>query len=727
MNGEISRPDEPATIAIAATFVAEPVEQGLGFWLQELEMPARITFASYNQVFQQLLDPSSLFAANRDGVNVILVRIEDWQSHTSNPTPRATRFRQDVERNMHDFLDALKSAVERSPVPHLVVACPPSVGTVLDPNLAQACSEAEKFLASELDEVRGVYFATAEELAGTYPVNDYYDENADDLAQIPYTPVFFTSLATWIARKIFALKMAHPKVIVLDCDQTLWGGLCGEDGPYGVQIDSAREAVQEFFVRQHDAGVLLCLCSKNNEEDVFEVFDRRAEMKLKRNHLVSWRINWQSKSENITSLAQELNVGLDSFVFIDDDPVQCAEMRSCCPEVLTFRLPETADGAVKFLKNLWIFDHLKVTDEARARTELYRQDMQRALVRKRSLSLKEFLASLDLTVEILPLTLERVSRAAELTHRTNQFNLAPARRSESEIQNLCRAAGTDCLVVHVKDRFGEYGMVGLIILTTGADAINTDAFLLSCRALGRGVEHRMLATLGELANQRRLNWVNVRCVRTGKNQPAIDFLESVGGHFKNLSDSGCLFRFPATFAASVRYESRLAPASEGSGEISEDAPDVDSNPSVHDRRVNGDKLTLIAEEMRDADEIHEIIAGQKRMRPAIPTPFVAPKHPVEQKLAEIYSEVLGVERIGVNDNFFDLGGHSLLAMQVLSRVRQDFQTDIPMHVMFSGNFSIAQLAYAVGKNHEQTAVYEIDAVLDQLDRLSNEEVAQLLT
>jgi FkbH-like protein len=710
-------------VAIAATFVAQPIEQTLGFWLQELEIPAQIAFAAYNQVFQELLDPSSLLATNSSGINIILARAEDWGNDPADAAEKASRFGQNVERNVRDFADALKRAAQRSHIPHLVVSCPPSVSAARNPRLL--CNEIDALLVSELAEVSGIHMVTMAELAATYPVKDYYDEHAEELAHIPYTPVFFASLGTLIARKIFTMKFPRPKVIVLDCDQTLWGGVCGEEGALGVQIDEARAAIQEFMVRQHDAGMLFCLCSKNNEEDVFEVFDRRAEMKLKREHIASWRINWRSKSENIKSLAQELNLGLDSFVFIDDNPVEGAQVQANCPEILTFRLPENPTAAAEFLKNLWILDHLKVTGEAKARTEFYKQSEQRELARKGSLSLKDFLASLGLTVEISSLPSDHIPRAAELTHRTNQFNLTTIRRTEADIQRLCRTGEAECLVVRAKDRFGDYGMVGLIIFTVEADAIATDTFLLSCRALGRDVEHRMLSRLAEIAQQRGLSRVDVRYVQTKKNRPAIEFLDSVGAAFKESFDGGCLFRFPAEFAASVSYDSQLAERIEES-HANPQQPGFDSSSSVAGGRVRTDLLTSIAEEMRDAERIYEIIAGQKRRRAAAQAPFVAPRLPIEQKLAAIYREVLGVDQIGVNDNFFDLGGHSLLAMQVLSRVRQDFQTEIPIRVLFTGDFSIAELAKAVGTDREDATFRQIDLMLNQLDGLSDEEIRELL-
>ena len=230
MSSHHDRKNEVATVAMAATFVAEPVEQPLGFWLQELGMPARIVFAPYNQVFQELLAPSSLFATNRNGINVILARFEDWgngKTHSEANTERSSDFSQNIERNVRDFVHVLTLAAERSPTPHLVFLCPPSVTVVRDRKRAMSCKEMEKLVVSQLADVNGVYVVTGQEFAATYPVAEYYDQHGDELARIAFTPVFFTALGTMIARKISALNGTRPKVIVLDCDQTLWEECAG--------------------------------------------------------------------------------------------------------------------------------------------------------------------------------------------------------------------------------------------------------------------------------------------------------------------------------------------------------------------------------------------------------------------------------------------------------------------------------------------------------------------
>ena len=202
------------------------------------------------------------------------------------------------------------------------------------------------------------------------------------------------------------------------------------------------------------------------------------------------------------------------------------------------------NGFLKFLSHVWAFDHLKVTGEDRQRTALYQQNRNRERLRSDSLSLEDFLAAIELDIRISEMAPHQLARVAQLTRRTNQFNFTNIERSESELKNLCQAGQLETLVLEVSDRFGDYGLVGVMIFESGANAINVDTFLLSCRALGRKVEHRMLARLGMIAYERRKQFVNVRLLRTRKNQPAQDFLSQVGIQFRDLNDGAWNFKFP---------------------------------------------------------------------------------------------------------------------------------------------------------------------------------------
>jgi amino acid adenylation domain-containing protein/FkbH-like protein len=562
------------TIAITATFTAEPLEKTLAFWMQQLDIPSVIEFAPYNQVFQQLLDPTSRVARNSGGVNVVLVRLEDWHRYESGPSvshASSTAFEK-IEGNALDLVRAVKTATANARSPYLICLCPASPAVESDPQWAAFFRRIEQLIETELDGVTGAHLITASELMTTYPVQTYYDPQGDKLGHIPYQPAFFTALGTMVARKVRALKSDPYKVIVLDCDETLWGGTCGEDGPLGITMDDSRRALQEFMVAQHEAGMLLCLCSKNNEEDVWEVFRQRPEMPLSAGQLAGWRINWKKKSENIRSLSSELRLGLDSFIVIDDNPVECAEIQANCPEALTLQLPPAAN-IPKFLKHTWAFDRLKTTEEDRKRTAFYQQNLRRERVLSESLTFADFLASLSLEIEISEMKPQELPRVAQLTQRTNQFNMTGTRRSDGEIQRLCQQGGSDCMVVHVRDRFGEYGLVGVIIFSAATGALVVDTFLLSCRVLGRGVEHRMLARLGEIAAARGLSRVDIRYRPTEKNQPALDFLRSIEAE-PSQSDSGAeVFTLQAERAAQLSYNPTvIQPALHGDQPVGESMP-----------------------------------------------------------------------------------------------------------------------------------------------------------
>ncbi|MBE9040263.1 FkbM family methyltransferase, partial [Oscillatoriales cyanobacterium LEGE 11467] len=315
-----------------------------------------------------------------------------------------------IEQTVDEFADALSAATGRSKAPHLVCVCPPTPDA--DREFFQRMEER---LAQRLAGVSGASLLKSAEVNRMYPVEDYYDDRGDEFGRVPYTPAFFTALGTAISRKIHTLQSAPYKVVVLDCDNTLWKGVCGEDGADGVAIDAEYRALQEFMVNCADAGMLLCLCSKNVEADVWAVFDRRSDMPLTRDRIVAAKINWQPKSENLKALATELNLGLDSFIFIDDNPIECAEVQANCPEVLTLELPTQTDRIPQFLTHTWAFDRTGRTQEDAKRAQFYQQNLQREAFRAAVPTFDDFLVRLNLQVTIAPVTPAQFHRVAQLT------------------------------------------------------------------------------------------------------------------------------------------------------------------------------------------------------------------------------------------------------------------------------------------------------------------------
>ncbi len=299
-------------------------------------------------------------------------------------------------------------------------------------------------------------------------------------------------------------------------------------------------------MRQRAFGMLLALASKNNLADVMETFARHPEMPLRPEHFSAMRVNWEPKPGNLCSIAEELGLGVDSFLFLDDSAKECAEMREEQPQVLALELPGGLVERMKRRRNtFWIMcgrlDHLGVTEEDRKRAASYEQARGFGQAFQNAHSLEEFMASLQLRVEIEPLAEGQLVRVAQLTQRTNQFNFTTVRRSEAEIRQLLETH--ECLVVKVKDRFGEYGLTGAILFRIEQGTSYIDSFLLSCRVLGRGVEHVIMSYLGKRAG---VQFVEAALKKSGKNQPALQFLRSVGSEYER----DLKFRFPAEYLAS---------------------------------------------------------------------------------------------------------------------------------------------------------------------------------
>jgi FkbH-like protein len=654
-------------IAISATFTAEPLRESLAYWLDKLGSAARIEFASYNQVFQELLDPASLFAKNKLGMNAVLVRLDDWKLSSA-----------DTKQNAEELIEALQAAAARSSVPHLLCFCPAA-----EEESSRFQRDLENSISARLANVPGIQCVTSAALQDLCPVANHHDQVSNHLGHVPYTPDFYASLGTLLARRFFVSHTPPRKVIVLDCDNTLWSGVCGEVGPSGITMDEERRFLQQFMRDQIDAGMLLCLCSKNEEEDVDAVFRTRTAMPLQGEHFVAWRVNWNPKSENLRSLAEELNVGTDSLIFVDDNPLECAEVRAHCPEVLTLQLPST--GIASFLRHVWAFDHVRITNEDRHRTEMYRQNVLRQQFQSKSTSFADFLANLDLEILMEEMQPSQLDRIAQLTKRVNQFNFSTRRRSEADIQAFCAAPDHGVLTVTVRDRFGDYGLVGLMLYAINGESLGVDTFLLSCRALGRGVEHRMMARLGALAKARDLKFVDAHFVPSAKNKPALEFLRNSGAEIREAQDSST-FRFPADIAASLAFR-----PGETVPDLLEEAPSRGAaKPSL---AFDSSALGWIALNSSDPTRFSQQLetAAPPDAPQSDTREYVAPRTDTERELARIWERALRVSRVGVDDDFFALGGASLQAVIVLSQIERLTGKTLPMQTFFEAS-TVAKLA-----------------------------------
>jgi FkbH-like protein len=329
------------------------------------------------------------------------------------------------------------------------------------------------------------------------------------------------------------------KVLVLDCDNTLWGGVIGEDGIEGILLgqDGMGKAYEDFqaaAARLASQGILLVLCSKNNEEDVWEVFDRHKRMRIKKDQVVAWRINWDDKASNIDALAKDLDLGLDSFVFWDDNPMERDIVRKALPAVFTVEPPVDVSEWANCLASSDLFAQFSVSDSDAKKTEQYKN--RAAFVREKSLVHDEisYLRSIKLKPEIVALDKSNLSRASQMCLKTNQFNLRGKRYSEADIQNI-ESAGGMVFLFRLTDIYGDHGIVGMAISTKiSSQFYFLDTFLMSCRVLGRHLEAWILKVLVDDIRARGGNYLVAERIPTAKNQMASEFLKSHG--FKSLQE-----------------------------------------------------------------------------------------------------------------------------------------------------------------------------------------------
>jgi FkbH-like protein len=346
------------------------------------------------------------------------------------------------------------------------------------------------------------------------------------------------SFAAALRRTLRALRRTPSKVLALDLDNTLWGGVLGEDGVSGLKIGSEYPGnvylrIQQLALGLKRQGVLLVLLSKNNWTDVEQAFDSLPGMALRLSDFATLRVNWRPKHENLKEVAEELNLGLDSFVFVDDQGFEREEMAYFLPEVKI--LPVADDPLIiwRTLAGTDLFDAFQLSREDRARNADYGKQKERKTLAEKSESVEDFLQSLNLQASIEPVNENSLGRVVQMLGKTNQFNVTTRRHSELEVRRMLGAQGSILLTLSLRDRFGDQGIVGLLMAETEeaagkAGSIKIDSFLLSCRAIGRGAELALWAEFLTQASAAGYKEVVAEYVATKKNSQVADLFDRLG-------------------------------------------------------------------------------------------------------------------------------------------------------------------------------------------------------
>lgn len=359
------------------------------------------------------------------------------------------------------------------------------------------------------------------------------DERLWQMARAPLAQKGCVAAGQLYARLLAAWQGRTRKCLILDCDNTLWGGVIGEDGLNGILLGgdypgNCFVAFQHAALELHDRGIILALCSRNNEVDVMQVLQKHPSSILREEHFATWEINWDDKVTNLRRLAQRLNIGLDSFVFVDDSPFECDAVRSMLPQVDVIQLMQEPSTHSTRLRQYSGFDTLVMSAEDRQRNRMYRADISRRQMRSDSATLQHYLMSLELRADIHLVRDREVARVAQLTRKTNQFNLTTRRRTEGEIKALLDNDEFDVFCITLSDRMSGLGIIGVAIVRYDQEVAVIDTFLLSCRALGRGAEHALLSRVVDSAATRKCTRICGLYRPTAKNGQVAEFYPRLG-------------------------------------------------------------------------------------------------------------------------------------------------------------------------------------------------------
>jgi FkbH-like protein len=448
--------------------------------------------------------------------------------------------RAELALELHSYFAKLQLVYKQIPqdIPFLIFTLVPLFSFRVedsDATIETACNEFNKKTIDFSIAHSNVKIIDFSEFTNRYRQSEILDWKYYFISQMQVNPRLAKEFQEWFSQKREAITGQRKKCLVLDLDNTLWGGVLDEDGIQGIQIGgdypgNAFSLFQKQLLELSKTGVILAICSKNNEHDVLDVLEKNPFLTLRKEHFAAYRINWENKAENLRTLAQELNLGLDSFVFLDDTPSERELIRQMLPEVSVPEFPEKPYLLPVFFKELTqcYFATYSTTREDENRTAQYQANAKRNAAQAQVTSFEDYLKSLDIRTDIREVDSFSLPRVAQMAQKTNQFNLTTKRYSENDLQNLL-IRGAHIYTLSVQDKFGDSGMTGGIIITFPVpERAHIDSLFLSCRILGKKIEHPFLQEILKQLKKSGIRTITAEYILTSKNAQVRDFYESAG-------------------------------------------------------------------------------------------------------------------------------------------------------------------------------------------------------
>ena len=504
-----------------------------------------LQIGGYGSYVDEMLNPQSALAKFKPDAVFVLLDLEDIAGRLPDLCADGIGevVETEIENSLAQIAQLLKSFRSGNSARILFQGCVvpdlTSLGDVGDANLPHSLTNAvqrlNQGLAALCRTISDCVFFDVDHLAARHGRAGWRDARMFLASRLPIAAASFSMYSRGLIRSLAALYRAPRKVLCTDLDNTLWGGVLGEEGTDGIATGSAFPGncyleYQRYLKQLSSRGILLAIVSKNNEADVREAFQvRAADLALSFDNFVATKISWNEKADSLRELANELSLGLDSFVFVDDNPVECEAIRQQLPEVAVVGAPvDEPWKLVDLLSSQSFFDAAVVTEDDVNRLSEYKAQSQRAELAASVGSRDEFLASLEIVCTFLSALDAPLARSVQLIAKTNQFNLTTRRRSATEVEEFASTPGGQAVAIRVRDRFGDAGVVGLALARTKGDSCLIDSLLLSCRVIGRGIETALLAHLADNAIRAGAKHLIGEFIATKKNAPCADFYSEHG-------------------------------------------------------------------------------------------------------------------------------------------------------------------------------------------------------
>lgn len=490
-----------------------------------------IVSSDYDNIVQEVLDKNSNF--NKHKYDAVLLSI-DYRNLFFEKDDRLDR--------SAELIKTIKEAVSKNlncPIIFQNISCPPiqlhgSYDKLNKHSLRKQIEDFNSFLYNFIQNNGDYLFdvSTLSEIIGT---QNWFDFKYWALAKVPFSPNFIPIYLEFLSRILRAIKGLSKKCLVLDLDNTIWGGVIGDDGLDGIKLgqgDSISEAFLEFqkiITKLKESGVILAVCSKNNEDIARLPFKKHKDMIIKEKDISAFYANWDDKALNIQKIAKDLNIGLDSIVFFDDNPVEREFIRRNLPEVSVPELPNE-DPALysQTLLHAGYFETVLLSLEDKNRSGLYENNSKRLELKNKIESIDDYLKELDMTIEIDNFNNSSLTRVTQLINKTNQFNLTTKRYTFQQIKDLSINKNFLTIQARVTDRFGDNGIIAILIVELKNNSFNIDTWLMSCRVLSRKIEHVLFDELITYAKKKKIKTIEGAYIKTEKNLLVKDHYQKFG-------------------------------------------------------------------------------------------------------------------------------------------------------------------------------------------------------